>query len=378
MNNSWPNLSLCGKLHSMNSRISSYFFFILLLCAVVATIFIFLPFLTPIVLGGAMAVVSYPLYRRLSRIFAGDSGRSNMAAFLTVIIVLVVVMAPVFFVIANVYSEVQTLYVALTDEAGRSQVITTLNSLSQWLSHTLFDIFPAYSFDSLNITHYLQKILEWAFANLDNIFGGLAIVAGYTFVFLLSLFYFLRDGAVFKQHFISWSPLLDTHDEYVTKTLKKAILSIFVGALSVSIIQGILTGLGFKIFGIPAPAIWGSVAAVASLVPGLGTSLVTVPGIIYLIVTGHYLYAIGLAIWGVFAVGLIDNFLGPHLIKKGIDVHPFFILISVLGGIALFGPIGFVLGPLVLALLFALLELYKTSFSGNNDQKKTDVVTINK
>lgn len=354
----------------MNSRISSYFFFVLLLCAVVAAIFIFLPFLTPLILGGAMAVVSYPLYKWFCKIFAKGSDRSNWAALATTVVVLIVVLGPVFFLVASVYSETQSLYLALTDEGGRSQVITVLNSLSASLSHALFDIFPAYSFDSLNITEYFKKILEWAFANLDNIFGGLARVAGYAFVFLLALFYFLRDGAIFKKHFVSWSPLLDTHDEYVTRTLKRAILSIVFGALAVGVIQGILTGFGFWVFGIPAPSIWGSVAAVASLVPGLGTSLVIVPGIVYLVITGHYLYGIGLAIWGVFAVGLIDNFLGPHLLRRGIDVHPFIILISVLGGIAIFGPIGFVLGPLVLALLFALLELYKTSFSGSQQELK--------
>lgn len=346
----------------MNSRISSYFFFILLLGAAVAAIFIFWPFLTPIILGATTAVVAYPLYRRLCKIFTKGKDRSNLAALATAVFVLILVLAPMFFLVGNVYSEIQSLYATLTDEGSRSEIIIQLNALSQSLSDALFGVFPAYSFDSLNITEYLKRILEWAFSNLDKIFGGLAIVAGYSFVFLLSLFYFLRDGAVFKKHFVSWSPLLDAHDEYVTGTLKRAILSIFVGALSVSVIQGVLTGIGFTIFGIPAPSIWGSIAAVASLVPGLGTSLVVVPGIIYLVVTGQYLYGIGLAIWGVFAVGLVDNFLGPHLLKRGIDVHPFLILISVLGGIATFGAIGFVLGPLVLALLFALLELYKTSF----------------
>ncbi|MFA6405084.1 MAG: AI-2E family transporter [Candidatus Paceibacterota bacterium] len=347
----------------MNSRISSYFFFVLLLCAFIAAVFIFLPFLTPIILGATTAVLAYPLYRLFCRMFARGKDRSNIAAFLTTVIVLIVVIVPIFFLAANVYAEIQSLYVSLTDEGGRSGVVSSLNSLSVTLSHFMFDAFPAYTFDSFNVTEYLKKILEWAFANLDNIFGGLARVAGYAFVFLLSIFYFLRDGAIFKRHFVSWSPLLDTHDEYVSSTLKKAVSSVFVGFLIVGVVQGILTGLGFYLFGIPAPSIWGSLAAVASLVPGLGTSLVIVPGIIYLLVTGQYLYAIGLSVWGVFAVGLIDNFLGPHLIHKGIDVHPFIILVSVLGGIAVFGPIGFVLGPLILALLFALLELYKTSFS---------------
>jgi predicted PurR-regulated permease PerM len=88
-----------------------------------------------------------------------------------------------------------------------------------------------------------------------------------------------------------------------------------------------------------------------------------VPGVVYLVIVGQYSYALGLALWGLVAVGLIDNLLGPHLVNKGVHIHPFLILISVLGGIVTFGPIGFVLGPLILAFLFALLEIYRTSFA---------------
>jgi predicted PurR-regulated permease PerM len=177
------------------------------------------------------------------------------------------------------------------------------------------------------------------------------------------MFYFMRDGAYIKRKFVSWSPLLDKYDEYITSTLKRAILSVFGGTVVVAVIQGILTGIGFLIFDIPAPAVWGAVAAIAAFIPGIGTSLVIVPGIIYLLIAGNTTYAIGLAIWGIVAVGLIDNILGPHLVNKGVHIHPFLILVSVLGGLSTFGPIGFILGPLVLALLFALLEVYRTSFT---------------
>jgi predicted PurR-regulated permease PerM len=352
----------------MISRVSSYFFFILLLCAVVASVFIFLPFLTPIILGIAASVVAYPIYRWLSRLFGvGKPGvsswRTNLAALLTVIILVVVIVVPLFFLVSRMYVEVQSLYATLTDESGRSAIISHLNTLSKTLSDKMFNVFPAYSFDSLNITEYMKNALVWIFGNLDKIFSGIASIAAYLFVFLLAMFYFLRDGAMIKRKFISWSPLLDKYDEYITVTMKKAILSVFGGTIVVSIIQGILTGFGFWIFGIPAPAVWGATASIAAFIPGIGTSLVIVPGILYLIIVGNYTYAIGLAIWGMVAVGLIDNILGPHLVNKGVHIHPFLILISVLGGLATFGPVGFVLGPLILALLFALLEIYRTSFT---------------
>ena len=334
----------------------------------VASVFIFLPFLTPIILGIAGSVVAYPIYIRLSRLLGSNVGwRANLAAFLTVVFVILIIIVPIFFLVSRIYVEVQSLYAILTDESGRSDVINSLNNLSQYISDHLFNIFPAYSFDSLNVTEYLKSILIWIFGNLDKIFTGLATIAIYLFVFVLSMFYFMRDGAFIKRKFVSWSPLLDKYDEYITSTLKRAILSVFGGTVVVAVIQGILTGIGFFIFDVPAPAVWGAVAAIAAFIPGIGTSLVLVPGILYLLVVGHSSYAIGLAIWGVVAVGLIDNVLGPHLVNKGVHIHPFLILVSVLGGLSTFGPIGFILGPLILALLFALLEVYRTSFTDINE-----------
>ncbi len=349
----------------MNSRISSYFFFVLLLVAVIAVIKIFLPFLTPIVLAAAVAVLFHPVYRRISFIMGEGSIRKNVSAFLSILIFLVAVIVPLFFIVRNMYAEIQSLYAVLIDESGRSHIITLLNNFSQTLSHYLFGVFPAYSFDSLNITEYIKSALEWVFSNLDTVFSQLSKVLGYAFVFLLALFYFLKDGRSIVKHFISWSPLLDSNDVYIVKTLKRAIQSVFAGTIVVSLIQGILTGIGFAIFGIPAATVWGSVAAVAAFIPGIGTSLVIVPGIIYLFIIGQTPFAIGLIIWGALAVGLVDNLLGPFLVNKGMNVHPFLILISVLGGLVTFGPIGFVLGPLVLAFVFALLEIYKNTFPAN-------------
>lgn len=347
----------------MNSRISSYFFFVLLLGAVVASVIIFFPFLTPLVLALAGSVVAYPIYRFFIRFFGTKGFGRTVAALITVIIVLLVILIPLFFLVGTIYSEIQTLYGLLTDEGNRSQVITSLNSLSQSLSNLAFGVLPPYSFDSFNVTEYFKNLLALIFTNLDSIFTSITKVGGYALVFLLALFYFLRDGAILKQRFISWSPLLDTNDEYITKTLRRAIQSVFVGSLSVSVIDGILIGLAFTVFGIPAPALWGTVAAVAALVPGFGVSLIVIPAALYLILGGHFVMAIGMLIWGYAAIILVDHTIGPILMNRGIHIHPFLVLLSVLGGLVTFGIIGFLMGPMILVFLFTLLELYRTSFT---------------
>lgn len=346
----------------MNSTTSHNFFFGLLIGIIGLAVFMFLPFLTPIVLAAAASVVFGKPHRWfIEKLFKGKE-RSNGAALITVFLIAIIVLIPSLLITGKIYSEVQTMYVYLTDEAGRSQVVTTLNNVTQALSHRFFDLYPAYTFDTLNVTEVLKAGLKLVFTNLDGVFTSLFNIAMGAFVMLLALFYFLRDGRELKRQIIALSPLGDEHDEKILRKMAQAVYSVFMGSIAVAIIQGILTGLGFTIFGVPSPALWGSIASVAALIPGVGTSLIVVPGILYLFFTGATTHAIGLLIWGLLAVGLIDNFLGPIFVNRGIKVHPFLVLLSVLGGLSLFGPIGLVLGPIILAFLFALLDIYRTSY----------------
>lgn len=109
----------------------------------------------------------------------------------------------------------------------------------------------------------------------------------------------------------------------------------------------------------------GSIASFGALIPSVGTSIIFVPAVLYLIFQGNIVFAVGLTIWGMLAVGLIDNLLGPYLMSRGNTLHPFLVLLSVLGGISLFGPIGFIIGPVVVSLLMVLLELYTLHISSS-------------
>ncbi len=344
----------------MDTR-NNYFFIGLLLAVIILAALIYLPFLTPIVIAAVLAVVFGQIHQWLIRKVFRNNERSSLAALATLGIITIVVLIPVFLIAGKIYSEVQGMYTFITDEGGRSQVINFINVLVDKVSSSFFGIYTGYSFDSLNATEYIQKGLAWLFSNLDTLFTSLARVLLSLFIMFLALFYFLRDGREFKRQIIALSPLGDTDDEHIFNKLEQATYSIVAGSLAVGLIQGILTGVGFAIFGVPNPAVWGSIAAVAALIPGIGTSLVVIPGILYLLFTSSTVYAVGLLVWGLLAVGLIDNILGPILIRRGVKIHSFLILLSVLGGLAFFGPIGFVLGPLVLALLFALLEIYRSS-----------------
>lgn len=324
---------------------SNYFFLAILSVAIILAILIFLPFLSPLVLAAALAVIFYPLHRKVLAKFFKNNEKSNLGALLTLVIVAVIIFVPLTFIAVRISTEVREIYLVIIDPSKQSQIMDGIQSAIG-------------SFD-FNVVEMLQNVTHWAFTNINAIFAKVSKVLLEVFIMLLALFYFLRDGRELKRQLISISPLGDVNDVLIINKLQQAVRSIFAGSIAVAIVQGILSGIGFAIFGVPNPVLWGLVAALAALIPGIGTALILIPAIGYLFFTGSTGAAIGLLIWGVVAVGLIDNFLGPMLVNRGVKIHPFLILLSIFGGLSFFGPVGFVLGPLIIALLFALLEIYR-------------------
>ena len=177
-------------------------------------------------------------------------------------------------------------------------------------------------------------------------------------MFLIAFYFFLKDGKKLKNYIVALSPLDDSDDELIVSRLKLAVSAAMKGNLLIGLIQGTLTGIGFAIFGVPNAVLWGSVAVIAAFLPGIGTSLVLAPAIIFLFVTGNTFGGVGLLIWGIIAVGLIDNLLGPRLVGRGMQLHPLAVFVAVLGGLSLFGPLGFLLGPLAVSVCLALVDIY--------------------
>ena len=201
------------------------------------------------------------------------------------------------------------------------------------------------------------KIIERYF------FFGLLLTALFSFMLmLLSIFYFLKDGERWRKAIVSLSPLSDADDKKIIIKLSYSISEIMKGHLFIALVQGLLMGIGLTIFGVPNSALWGIVAAVVSLIPFVGTALVSVPAMIFLYATGHLVSSMGLLIWSVAMVGMVDNLLSPLFIGKKINIPPFLILFSVLGGISLLGPVGILIGPLVMSLLLTLISIYRNEF----------------
>ena len=330
------------------TRLQQIFFFTMLGGILVLAFMVFQPYMVVLTVSAMAAVALNPLFKRLAKWFRGNS---TIAAMITVIVAVVLLLIPVGLMGSQILREAGELYQEI-----RLNRDVYLHTIDQVIFAPARVWFP--SFD-LSLNSSVERVLVWLTQNFGKIFSGTATIVLDLLLGIIALFYFLRDGKHFAASFMRLSPLQDQHDRVIMERLTTAVNSVIRGQLFIALIQGMLTGIGFWIFGIPNPALWGSIAAVCALVPGVGTSLVLLPGIRMLFITGQMWQAFGLTLWGGLAVGLIDNLLGPYLVGRGANVHPLWILFGVLGGISLFGPMGFLLGPLLVSLLFALLDIYR-------------------
>ncbi len=250
----------------------------------------------------------------------------------------------------KIFSDAQGFYVKVTD-GGPGAISARLESLIQ----------PYFPDVQIKLNEIAKGISGFVVNNIGAFFSSTFDLVLKLFLFLIALFYFLKDKSQFESLYKRVTPLSEKDDARIFTSIKIAVRSIMIGSLVVALCQGIVTGIGFAIFGVPNPFFWGAVAGMFALVPGVGPALIWIPGVIYLYMTGDTgsIAWIGQLVWGVVAVGLIDNVLGPKVINKGISIHPLFILLSVIGGIAMFGPEGFLFGPLVLSVFVAITEAWK-------------------
>jgi len=331
-------------------RLQLIFFMILTAGVSVLAFFIFKPYIGPIFLAAIIAIASHPFYKKLLKIFGG---KSSLVSFLAVLAIFAIVLVPAVFIGMALFKEATILYNNMTFwQTGGEDFLSVATS---FIEGKIKNFSPDFSVD---LAGYLSGLANWIVGHIDTFFSGFFKVLIGLLLMIISLFYFLKDGERIVKKLVAFSPLADSYDEQIIRRVGLAINSIVRGSLIIALAKGFLTALGFAIFGIPSPILWGVVAALASFIPVVGSSIVIIPAILYLFIASSYAGAIGFAVWGIALIGLSDNLLSPILMKKGMHIHPFIILLSIFGGLGFFGPIGFIAGPVVLSLLFALFDIY--------------------
>ncbi len=306
------------------------------------------PFLELLALAGILAVLFWPIYQKMVKGFNSEP----LAAIASIIIILFIVMVPLYLIGQLLFNELIGLYNQL--KAGSAHISG---------SELVASLPPRWQGPAQNFLADLgSKFSGFAANAFQSVTAVLSNIAGFVLSFFLvffTVYYLLRDGEKIKTYIASVFPLSERHENVLVEKLSLAINGVVKGAFLVALIQGTVATVGFLIFGVPNPFLWGAFTVLAALVPNVGTSLALIPAVLYLFIMGSSGSAIGLAIWGALAVGTIDNIVSPKLIGAKAKLHPLLVLFGVLGGIKLFGFVGFLLGPIIMAVFVTLLDIYR-------------------
>ncbi len=316
-------------------------------------------FLMAIFLAGIFSALSYALYRRFESWFGG---RRALASIVTLLLIVVVVIIPLGALLGIVIDQ--------AFKVGQAATPWVAERLSQpdEITEALKSL-PFYD----RIEPYRNLILTKAGELVGHISGFLInrlrsyALGTVNFIFMLfimlyTMFFFLMDGDKLIEKILYYLPLEDQDERRMLNKFTSVTRATLKGTAVIGILQGTLAGAAFAVVGIDSAVFWGTIMAVLSFIPGIGTALVWVPAVIILAATGHFAKAIGLGVFCAAVVGSIDNLLRPILVGRDTQMHELMILFGTLGGIIMFGVVGIIIGPIVAALFVTVWEIYGAAF----------------
>lgn len=335
-------------------------FLLLLVIAVSAAFFAMIRmFLLTIVLAALFAGLVYPAYREIVRMFRG---RSRLAAVVTLVLLVALVMVPLLMVGGVVANEAVRL-----NETIRPRLERVLQEPGE-LERRLRPL-PGYALIEPYRNQILTKGAELASRAGGVVFNAVsattiatAVLIFYAAVLLYTMFFFLTDGPALLRTVLAYLPLAASDKERLLERFVSVTRATLKGTVLIGAAQGTLGGLAFWVVGIDGAILWGTVMTVLSIIPGIGGALVWVPAAIILVGTGQVWHGIGLALFCGLVVGSIDNLLRPVLVGHDIRMHQLLIFFSTLGGLFAFGAMGFILGPVLAALFVTVWGLFGAEF----------------
>lgn len=343
------------------------FFYPLLILTLLMAGWLFSPFAHDVLLAFVLAALLGPMYERLTRVLRG---RNSIAAGTCVTVVVLAVAGPLTLLATSLFQEVQTLYLSINAKMtleyiekllfGRSPFAITAKSLAR----------------KLGLRWTPEAVQSWAtdvmgswssilYDQLNSLIANTLAMGFHFGITLLLLFYILLDGKQLKPYIMRLTPLPDDEDEQLYQQFKAMSRAIVYGNGIGSLIQGILGGIALDLAGIRSPVLWGTVMALFSSLPVVGVSVVSVPAALYLAFQGDYLTAI--LLYGFCSIMnlTVENVVKTKLIGSQIEIHSLLIFMSILGGIGMFGVLGLLYGPLLVAVMLTVLELYDEHYRGD-------------
>lgn len=334
---------------------------LLLFVVSISAVFITLvhQFLLTIFMAALFSALASPLYHRILSML---KGRQNAASLLTIFIIVSLILLPLIALVSVVVT----------------QAIHVSESVTPWVEKFIEQ--PSIASDFLYRIPYYEQLLPHRDIILQKLGGlvdnastllinSLSSLTKVTFnaaimaiVMLYTMFYFLVDGKILLNKILYYIPLENKDEQQLLQRFTSVAKATIKGTLIIGIIQGALCGTGFALAGIPSPVFWGCLMAVASIIPSVGTAIVWFPALLILLLSQDIAGAIIIGVSCGLIAGNIDNLIRPRLVGRDTMMHDLFILFSTFGGIAMFGIVGIIIGPIIAALFVTIWEIYGASF----------------
>ena len=335
---------------------------LLLMVLVISIVFLFMirGFLKALFLAAVFSAMANPLYRWVRQRLGG---RNALASGITLLILLLLVILPLSGFLGIV----------------AAQAVELTENVVPWVQEKIKDpsglhfTLPSWIPFQDKLQPYTQQIAgklgeaagsigKFLFNSVSAGTRGTATFFLNLFIMLYAMFFFLMQGGSMQGSLLAYSPLSeDDKKRLVDKGISVARATI-KGTLVIGIVQGALGGLAFAVVGIKGAAFWATIMAVMSIVPAVGTALVWIPAVVYLLLTGHVAAGIGLLVWCAAVVGSVDNLLRPRLVGGDTEMPDLLILLSTLGGLSMFGAVGLIIGPVIAGIFLTVWEIYGTTF----------------
>ncbi|MCQ4321926.1 AI-2E family transporter [Stutzerimonas stutzeri] len=342
----------------MKSTLEQKVFLALLFVVSIAFGWILYPFYGAVFWAVILAIIFSPLQRRLQRHMGH---RRNLTAIITLLVSLIVAVLPVIVITGLLVQEGSSLYQQM--ESGELDVGQFVGGVKAMLPDSLQQQLQRFGFG--NLDQLRERLASGALQGSQYLATKAFSFGQGTFQFFVSffvmlylLFFFIRDGRDLVVKIRRALPLSDNQKRRLFSKFTRVVRATVKGNIVVAVTQGFLGGVIFAILGIPAALLWGVLMAFLSLLPAIGAGLIWAPVAIYFLVQGMVIQSVILTLYGILVIGLVDNFLRPILVGKDTKMPDYLVLISTLGGLALFGLNGFVIGPLIAALFMSSWALF--------------------
>ena len=342
------------------------FFGLLALVLLYAAFLIIWPFITAILLGAILVILTFGLFKRWR---ARLKGNSNRAALMMLVGITFIIVIPALILAILLVQQANVVVEKL--QSGEAQAMVRRIDVAQylsWIKRIAPNFDPATLSPERLLLPAVRQVPGWVARHGGAVIGGLAgMVLGFALM-LLSMYFFYVEGESILRQMSILSPLPKRYDNEFRERFRDVIEATFRGQLFTALAQGLTTGIGLAIARVPGAGFWGAVAALLSLIPMVGAAAVWVPATIYLAISasmgeGKWWQVIFLIIWGMLPVSLIDNIVRPWAMKGKAQLPAIPLLFAVLGGLQAFGFVGLVIGPLVFSLLMSIIDIYQKSFS---------------